>query len=160
MRPGVRTPGMRLLLPLLAVCALSGCGGSDQPALVQPQASADEKVIRSWTEDLRRGDEAAAAARFALPATVANGTPPVEIRTDEGLRAFHDTLTCGALLVGTEPHHGLTIARFRLTDRPGGNCGDGVGGYAAAAFEIEDGRIVRWLRVEDPGGTAAPGAEV
>ena len=156
--PRVRTPGMRLLVPLLAACALASCGGNGQPAPVeQPQVSTDEKVIRGWTDDLRRGDEAAAAARFALPAVVANGTRPVEITTRAGLRAFHDTLTCGAELVGTEPHHGLTIARFRLTDRPGGSCGDGVGGYAAAAFEIEDGRIVRWLRIEDPGAESTPG---
>jgi hypothetical protein len=86
---------------------------------------------------------------------VANGTPPVKLGTRELVRAFHHALPCGGVLVGAEPHHGLTIARFRLTDRPGGDCGDGVGGYATAAFEISDGLIVRWLRVED-GGSPPP----
>lgn len=152
---------MRLVLPLLAVCALavSACGNRDDApatpaAAKEAKLSADERVIRAWSDDLRRGDEDAAAARFALPAMVANGTPPVKVTTRELVRAFHDTLPCGAVLVAAEPHHGLTIAKFRLTERPGGNCGSGVGGYAATAFEIKDGRIVRWLRVEDPEPTA------
>lgn len=148
-------------LALLTSCALvfSACGdeGAKAPPAGTAAAGGDERVIRGWTDDLRRGDEAAAAARFALPAVVANGTPPVEITTREGIRAFHDTLTCGAVVVATEPHHGLTIARFRLTERPGGDCGSGTGGYAAAAFEIENGRIVRWLRVEDPQPRSTPG---
>ncbi len=148
---------MRLLLALLAACSLAACGEDDArpKAAAPPTASSDERVIRAWTDELRRGDEAAAANRFALPAVVANGTKPLELTTRAQIRAFQDSLTCGAVLVDSEPHHGLTIARFRLTDRPGGDCGDGVGGYAAAAFEIKGGRIVRWLRIEDP-ATAPP----
>jgi hypothetical protein len=141
---------MRLMLPLLAACALTACGNDAPKAPAAPKASADERVIRAWTDDLRKGDEAAAAARFALPAVVANGTKPLELTTREQIRAFQDSLTCGAILVAAEPHQGVTIARFRLTDRPGGNCGDGAGGYAAAVIEVRDGRIVRWLRLEDP----------
>ena len=148
-------------LAVLTLCALavSACGddGAKAPPAVTAGSGADERVIRGWSDDLRRGDEAAAAARFALPAVVANGTPPLEITTREGLRAFHDSLTCGAVVVATEPHRGLTIARFRLTERPGGDCGSGAGGYAAAAFEIENGRIVRWLRIEDPAPRSTPG---
>jgi hypothetical protein len=158
---------MRLLVPLLAVCALavSACGNDARPpgpAAAAPKggATSDERIIREWSADLRRGDVAAASARFALPATVANGTPPVTVRTRELLHAFHETLPCGGVPVAAEAHHGLTIARFRLTDRPGGDCGTGVGGYAAAAFEIKDGLIVRWLRVDDPGPSEPPGPVV
>ena len=150
---------MRLLLLGLSALALAACGGSgaDAPKPAKNEVSGDERVIRAWSEDLRRGDESAAVARFALPAIVANGTPPVKLTTREELGAFHDTLTCGAVLVGTERHHGLTLARFRLTERPGGRCGDGVGGSAFAAFEIKGDRIVRWLRIEEPESSATPG---
>ena len=149
---------MRLLPGLLAACALTACGNEAPPkAPAKPQVSADERVIRAWTDDLRRGDEAAAAARFALPATVANGTKPLTLATREQILAFQDSLTCGAVVVATERHQGLTLTRFRLTERPGGACGDGVGGYAAAAIEVEDGRIVRWLRIEDPEPPAPSG---
>ena len=145
---------MRILLPLLAACALTACGNDAPKAPAETQVSVDERVIRAWTDDLRRGDEAAAAARFALPAVVANGTKPLELTTREEIRAFQDSLTCGAVVVASERHRGLTLTRFRLTERVGGSCGDGVGGYAAAAIEVKDGRIVRWLRLEDP---QAPG---
>ena len=153
---------MRFLLLSLAALTVAACGTqagepAPKPKPAAVKVSGDERVIRAWSDDLRRGDESAAAARFALPAVVANGTPPVKLATREQLGAFHETLTCGAVLVGTEPHHGLTLARFRLTERPGGNCGDGVGGSAFAAFEIKDGRIVRWLRIEQPEASSTPG---
>ena len=148
---------MRLLVPLLAACALTACGNDAPRAPAEPRVSAEERVIRAWTDDLRRGDEAAAAARFALPATVANGTKPLTLTEREEILAFQESLTCGAVVVATEPHHGLILTRFRLTERPGGDCGDGAGGYAAAAIEVKDGRIARWLRIEDPEPPAPSG---
>ena len=57
----------------------------------------------------------------------------------------------------------LTTATFRLSDRPGGDCGSGAGGSASTTFDIEDGKIVEWRRVDDapaPGSGDGEGTEV
>ena len=148
-----------LLLALAAALVAAGCGGSGDTALTAPKASNEEAVIRNWADDLRRGDVAAASAHFALPATVANGSPATQLRTRAEVAAFNRSLPCGAKLIGTRRHYGVVIAEFRLTDRPGGDCGSGAGGTASTAFEIRKGRIVRWLRVPE-GDTPPPVGEV
>jgi limonene-1,2-epoxide hydrolase len=133
---------MRAIAAVLAALALAACGG-DQAGL------SDEEVVRAWADELRRGDVAAASERFAPMAEVSNGTPVVRLRTPAAVRAFNASLPCGARVVGTRRAHGLIIADFVLTERPGGNCGSGTGGSATTAFEIRDGRIVRWLRLPE-----------
>ena len=51
--------------------------------------------------------------------------------------------------VGKRPEGNANPNIPTLTDRPGGNCGSGTGNTAKAAFEIRDGKIVKWLRVMD-----------
>jgi hypothetical protein len=124
-----------------------------------PSTATPEDVIRAWADTLRHGQIRAAARFFALPTIVANGGDPLELKTRAEVRFFNATLPCGAVLVGTEHGpHGLVIATFRLTERPGeGVCGTGVGHTARTAFRIRHGRIREWLRVADqqPNGTAA-----
>jgi hypothetical protein len=114
-------------------------------------------VIRRWSDTLRRGDVPGAARLFAVPATVANGTPPERLRNVGEVRAFNESLPCGARLLRTRRARGYTIATFRLTDRRGGDCGDGAGATASTAFKVRDGRIVEWLRVPD-GTRPLPGS--
>jgi hypothetical protein len=129
-------------------------------ATTTPRAGDGASVIRAWADTLRHGDIDGAAGYFAVPSTVSNGTGPITLRTRAAVRFFNDTLPCGAVLLRTEPApHGLLIATFRLTERPGpGTCGAGVGDTAQTAFRIRDGQIVEWLRVADqaePQGTPA-----
>ena len=133
---------------------------SPAPAPSGPVTAAEEATIRGWADALRGGDVEAASRYFALPASVANGTPPVELRTQRAVRFFNGSLPCGARLEATErAERGYVIATFRLTERPGaGECGAGTGARARTAFLIRDARIVRWLRVVDPPGSGASSA--
>ena len=128
---------------LLSLALLAGCGGSEGE---DPPRVAPEAVVRGWAADLRRGDVDAATDRFAVPAIVANGTPEMRLETRLQVRSFNAELPCGGRVTATTRHHGLVIATFVLTSRPGADC-DGTGGIARTAFEVRDGKIVRWLRV-------------
>jgi hypothetical protein len=107
-------------------------------------------VIRHWADTLRRGDVRGAAALFALPSIVSNGTPPVTLHTRADARLFNASLPCGARLIRTSSSGRFTTATFRLTERPGpGSCGGGVGLTARTTFVIRAGKISEWRRVAD-----------
>jgi hypothetical protein len=42
-----------------------------------------------------------------------------------------------------------TIVKFKLTKRPGGDCGTGVGGSARGAIRVARGKIKEWYRLPD-----------
>lgn len=149
-------------LLITAVClslGLVACGSDqdpDNPAGSGQSAAAeghsDVQVIRDWSDTLSEGDVEGAAEFFAVPSTVSNGTPPIELSSREDVIDFNRTLPCGAELVRAEPDGAEIDATFRLKERPGGDCGPGVGGLAGTAFEIEDGKITEWRRLDDLGG--------
>ncbi len=155
---------------LAAASGLTGCGaGHGPPAASSPvlrtpttaaPAPAPAKppagttaalVVQAWADALRRGDVQAATRYFAVPVRVANGGPPVRLRTRGAVRFFNETLPCGAKVLHTEPAtHGFIIVTFVLTERPGGGgCGSGAGQTARTAFRVRHGRITDWLRVQD-----------
>ncbi len=148
----------RLSLSILAAAllALAGCGGSGSDetsttATVPGGAgTADVEVIRGWVDALRSGNPEAAANYFALPSVAQNGGGPVKLDSASEILAFNQSLPCGAELVSASTEGQVTTATFELTDRPGGDCGDGVGLEAITAFVIEDGKIVHWSRVPGP----------
>jgi hypothetical protein len=165
---------------LLAV-AIAGCGGHEKGSSGPgsggagsqgPAPNQDARVIRRWSDLLRKGQVDAATALFAVPATVQNGTGPLLLDTRRLVFGFNASLPCGAELIATTRRGPYTIGTFRLTERPGGDCGTGGGQKAATAFRIEGGKIVEWLRVPvpdprpeprrkpPPGDRAAPGHTV
>ena len=166
----------RLALLVGLALALGACGGGDgggtaesgtaarPPSATTPfhADAAEARVVRAWADALRHGHVAAAAAYFALPAVVANGSPPLRLPTRAAVRGFNRSLPCGARLVATEPTpHGFLVATFRLTERPGaGECGSGTGGLARVAIRVRDGHITEWLRIEDAPRPARPAPEV
>ena len=118
-------------------------GGADPAAVA---------VIDDWAKTLSEGDIEGAAALFALPSVAQNGAT-LKIKDLTDAEAFNSSLPCGATLIEAESAGELTIATFRLTERPGlGTCGPGTGAEARTAFKIEDGKIVEWRRVADEGG--------
>jgi hypothetical protein len=134
----------------------AGGGATTRPA--DPGAT---KVIRDWSDALRRGDVKRATDDFAIPSIVENNSPPVRLRARADVRAFNESLPCGAQLERTYRMGRYIAAIFRLTDRPGGDCGTGIGGAAATAFVVRRGRIVEWRRLPDPvGPTDVPGPVV
>jgi hypothetical protein len=182
-RPGARIIRVRrsFALPLLAVVGgalLAGCGGgagttpTSAPRTATAPAPATAaaprvpsgppsaaRVIRRWADTLRRGDEAGAAALFALPAIIQvdPAQPAVRVTRRREVLAFNHALPCGAIVLHTERRGAYVEALFRLVARPGVTC-DGPGGTARTAFRIRDGRITEWRRRLDDADDTAPRA--
>jgi hypothetical protein len=149
---------------LLVAAATAGCGGGDDPDVdlgiqVPEGTHEDVVVIDGWVKTLSRGDVTGAAEFFALPSIAENGTPPLRLSTRQDAVEFNRSLPCGATLVRARPDGDLIKATFRLTERPGGDCGSGVGGLARTSFRIEEGKITEWRRLPDT-GEPAPGGPV
>ena len=107
------------------------------------------QVIEDWAAALAEGDVDAAADYFALPSTAENGPLLTKIDTRADAIAFNRSLPCGATVVSAKTAGDFTTATFELSDRPGGDCGAGVGGTASTSFQIENGKIVEWRRIDD-----------
>jgi limonene-1,2-epoxide hydrolase len=121
------------------------------PRKAQARANpADAGVVRRWSAALRRGDVARAAAYFAQPSKVQNGTPVVTLRTRGAVLAFNASLPCGAVPTSYGAARGFTIVTFRLTERVGGDCAGAVGHRARCAIRVQGGRIAEWYRLADP----------
>jgi hypothetical protein len=161
------------MIPLLAA-GLVACGtsdsdrfslttpGTDDPVVRELPGSAKVRkgkptraevaVIRGWADALRAGHVEEATDFFAIPAVVADGTNPTRSLGDRAaVKDFNSGLPCGARLIDTSRgESSFVIATFRLTDRPGGQCGTGVDHLASTAFLIERKHIVQWRRGPDP----------
>ena len=100
-----------------------------------------------------------AASYFALPSKFQNGTPVLTVDSQLERIAVNVALPCGAKAIEMRGAGRFTIVTFRLTRRPGGECGQGAGHRARGAIRVARGRIVEWYRLPDvPGGpqTAPP----
>jgi limonene-1,2-epoxide hydrolase len=121
-----------------------GTGASD------PRA---RRVIRAWLNALNHDDIERAASYFALPSKFQNGTPVLTVDSQQERIAVNLALPCGAKATEMRGAGDFTIVTFRLIDRPGGECGQGVGGRARGAIRVAMGKIVEWYRLPDvPGG--------
>jgi hypothetical protein len=143
-----------LLTALAATLFLAACGGDDDDT-GGPAGHESVQVIEGWVDTLASGDVEGAADYFALPSVVENGTPPITLHTHADAVTFNRSLPCGAKLIRARPAGRLIDATFRLTERPGGDCGSGTGLKARTAFLIRDGKIELWRRL--PNRPRAPG---
>src|SRR3954451_16425092 len=157
---------MKIAVPLvLTAAALAGCGGDHAKKLpttsqvippapkvrALPARPRESAVIRRWSDTLRAGHVNAASRLFHVPALAENGGGELALTSPADVRAFNASLPCGAVLLeARRVVGGYTLAVFRLTDRPGGDCGPGAGQRAAAAFRFRRGRISEWRRVAVP----------
>ena len=144
---------MRRAAAALALVALAGCGGSDEPKMtIQTEArpapaprveqnarAGDVKVIRGWIGAMNRHDYAAAASYFAPGAIVDQGRPLV-LTNRKAAKIWNSGLPCDADLASVRQVGGLPIARFTLRRGPGGPCR----GEAMVVFTISRAKIVRW----------------
>ncbi len=156
-----------LLTAVIALLAMAGCGDEEPAAPAEgPTAAADPadlEVIEGWAEALSAGDVEGAAAYFATPSIAANGPVVTQIDSTADAIRFNRSLPCGAAVVSARTQGELTTATFELSERPGGGCGPGAGGTASTSFDIDEGKIVEWRRIDDgppPGGGDGGGAEV
>jgi hypothetical protein len=151
----------RALLVLALGLTLASCGGGDDdtkpgpkpapkpPPVTKKAESPRVKVIRAWTDSLRKGQIRKATSYFGVPAIVSNSGPAITLRTRAEVRFFNLSLPCGARLRKTVTGKRYTIAVFVLTDRVGSRC-DGPGNLAATAFAFRKGKIIEWRRVQPP----------
>ena len=160
------------LLAGVSALALSACGSEGRDvtetinvpaAPVRHQQSsraavpADAtRVIRGWSDTLRRGDVDGAARYFALPSIVQiePGGPAERLTRRIEAVAFQSILPCGAQFLSAVREGPYVNALFRLTDRPGATC-DAPGATARTAFLIRRGKIKEWRRAPDEPGDAA-----
>jgi hypothetical protein len=171
------------LLAALTVAAAVGCGGAsksspspppqtvaDDPGPTPPVSdlalppgvpdestgpatNASRRVINNWLKALRHGDVKRAAHYFALPSKFQNATPVLTVNSEQERIAVNVSLSCGAVATDMGGAGVYTIVKFRLTKRPGGNCGTGVGGTVRGAIRVERSKIKEWYRLPDePGG--------
>jgi hypothetical protein len=141
--PAPRTP-----LDLPAGIPLETDGAADRTSA---------RVVRAWSNALRAGDVAAAAALWAVPSKVQNGTPVLKLPTRAHVLVFNASLPCGSVVTSTGgAPGGFTIATFRLTQRKGAHCDAAAGATARSAIRVRHGKIVAWYRLPDdpnaPGG--------
>jgi hypothetical protein len=160
------------------VIALAGCGSKqsgsttrvqDAPPLPQrsaldlptgvpdratgPATAESRRIINAWLRALRDGRVTRAAHYFALPSKFQNVTPVLTVDSEAERIAINLSLPCGAKALTMGGAGPYTIVTFRLTKRPGGQCGSGVGGTARGAIRVRGGKIEEWYRLPDrPGG--------
>jgi limonene-1,2-epoxide hydrolase len=158
--------------------AVAGCGGSSGPATTSadglpapelthdleipgrvprdgsgPVDPASARVIRAWLRALSRSDIDKAASYWALPSKYQNGTPVLTVDTDAERIAVNVSLPCGARATRMGGAGAFTVVTFRLTERPGADCGQGTGGIARGAIRVTARKIREWYRLPDtPGG--------
>lgn len=113
--------------------------------------AADVAVVRDWLDELSRGETVRAAERFGLPARFQNGTTLAVIRTRAQAVAVTEALPCGARFLRAGAANGFVVYEARLVQRPGGDCGSGVGGTVRGAVLVRDGRMIEWYRLPDTG---------
>lgn len=156
--PAVGTPGPRA--DTRATPTPTPVGPARGPALTQADVDREAVVLRRWADAMDRADFASAAGLFRLPTLVAPdpAQPPLRVATSAAARDFHRALPCGSRLVSTRPLGPYVVATFRLTERPGGDCGGGTGQLASVAFLMRGGRIAEWRRVPVPSDEAGPEA--
>jgi hypothetical protein len=157
---------------------LSGCGGGGSPArtagAVPRRAPSDTevrralhlpdrvplratgaapasqvRVVRGWLDELRRGQVARAARHFAVPSRFQNFETVALIRSATEAFAVTASLPCGAKMTMVGGAAGFVVYEARLTGRPGGACGAGVGAVVRGAVLVRHGRMVEWYRLPD-----------
>ncbi|MBA3809143.1 MAG: hypothetical protein H0X28_12260, partial [Solirubrobacterales bacterium] len=144
--------------------ALGGCGGSSHHAASSnggqfPRAlqgpsvpAAAVVVIKGWADALRAGHLQQAAAYWALPSAMVNGTDAagqlavLQIDSVHEALAADASLPCGATLTRTRRNGAYVEADFTLGARAASAAASGCSGPARVDFLIRQRHILRWLR--------------
>ena len=118
-------------------------------AATGPADPAAERVIRAWLRELAQNHIRRAAHYFALPSKFQNDTPVLNVTTERERIAINLALPCGARATKFGAAGAFTIVTFELFERPGGDCGSGVGATARGAIRVRTGKIREWYRLPD-----------
>lgn len=133
---------MRLAAILLALLALTACGGH--------KTASPTAVVRAWSAALDRNDNEAAGRLFAGAAQVIQNGALTTLPTHAAAVRWNSLLPCGGEITSLELQGKQQVmAVFTLKERPGHTC-DAPGEQAAALFEVQNGRIVVWHQTDVP----------
>lgn len=150
MRRGVALSLVPLAVAALVWAAVAGAATSTRPAEMK-------RIVRDWSRLVNVADNAGLAKLFRLPAIVEQGGVGYRLKTAKHIAIWHDGLPCAGRVTSITVRGRVATAVFVLGDRPGtGSRCDAPGELAAAAFEIVDGRIVRWAQVAVPATARKP----
>jgi hypothetical protein len=119
-----------------------------------------ERVVRRWAAAVRHADFARAADLLTVPALVQYASPVVRLPTRALVIGWNASLPCGATVSHVAGANGFAIVDFRLTRRPGADCGTGVGATARGAILVRDGHIAEWYRLPDLPRDERPGLDL
>ncbi|MDX6477067.1 MAG: hypothetical protein QOH95_2578 [Gaiellaceae bacterium] len=132
---------MKLAAILLALTALTACGGAKTPSAPD--------VARAWSAALDRNDNEHAARLFVDGAQVIQDGEQTLATHADAVR-WNAGLPCGGRITHLEVHgKSQVLAVFELRSRPQHRC-DAIGGEAAAIFQVEHGHIVLWHQTAVP----------
>ncbi|HEX6024428.1 MAG TPA: hypothetical protein VFZ00_20735 [Solirubrobacter sp.] len=168
-RFSLRTPGAHTGAPLTPTPeATAQATATPKPTPTpRPLTRAERRIVRGWSEALRRGRVDDAARYFSVPALAVNPLPAF-LETPSEVKQFNRSLPCGTKLVKIRrgKERKFVIGVFRLTERPGrGSCGEGEGELVAVAFRIYRNHITSWIRADEevadptPEPTPAPSVD-
>ncbi|HEU0024308.1 MAG TPA: hypothetical protein VFQ12_06745 [Thermoleophilaceae bacterium] len=146
----------RRSLALLAAIGVAGCGASDSPDEPgpAPRMSANERLVRDWSEALSRDDFEQAAGFFARGALIEQSRT-FRLPDRRAALAFNRSLPCRGRVIRVEDRGDSAVASFTLSPRPGvpaAACNDVV----RVRFRSRGGRFVEWRQLPPP---AAPGGQ-
>jgi hypothetical protein len=119
-------------------------------------------AMEGWATAIRRGDTGGAGRFFVLPAVVSQPhRGAVEIPSAGVLKAFHESLPCGARLLDVQQNGRYVVGTFRLTERPRHTCNES-GQLVRVGFVFGDPahprRFTEWWQLPDTPG-APPGPD-
>jgi len=166
-------PTTSALLSAIAVATVSACGTttphSNQtsgPASAPTSAAVpagDVAVISGWANALRSGREQAAAAFWAYPSVMVNGTDTdgqllvITVHNEREAILANESLPCGATYQSAIRVGPFIDALFTLGPRTGpGSDPTGCSGSARVDFLIRDAHILHWIRAPSNGATPPP----
>jgi hypothetical protein len=144
---------------IIVACALvlAGCGSTTarHETKAPSQTGRMKTIVRAWSKDLNKGDNAALARLFAVPVLMTQGPYVYRLVNRSQVARWHAALPCAGHVVSIQVHGRFATAVFRLGNRATSRC-DAPGTLAYARFTIVRGKIVAWQQLPPPAHTAGP----
>jgi hypothetical protein len=133
---------------------VTGCGASAKPHHAAPpqlsRADRMKALVRTWTENLNSGNNAAETQLFLLPTTISlmEGPYGCLCLTRGEVLYVHTELLCTAEIVSVKVHGKVATTVFRLLgDRLGSTCDSPPGSLTGVRFTFMRGKITRLQQV-------------
>jgi hypothetical protein len=127
----------RLVLGLVLVAALAGCGSDASP----------RDVVRAWSAALSAGDDERAASLFAPDAVVVQGGDALHLRTHHDALRWNTRLPCSGRIAAMRENGSAVTATFRIGQRRGHRCDVPRGAEAVVIVVVEHGKVVLWDQI-------------